>query len=49
MPMHILTTIGLDNATKAVAMFAMQEATDLGAPSHAELSEPQAPPPLPRW
>jgi predicted peroxiredoxin len=57
--MHILTTIGPDNATNAVlpfiagkgamgrgetvAMFAMQEATYLGAPSHADLSEFKAP------
>ena len=57
--MHILTTIGPDNATKAVlpliagkgamtrgetvAMFAMQEATYLGAPGHANLSELKAP------
>ena len=57
--MHILTTIGPDNATKAVlpfiagkgamsrgeavAMFAMQEATYLGAPGHADLSELKAP------
>ncbi|PSQ96774.1 MAG: hypothetical protein BRD55_05730 [Bacteroidetes bacterium SW_9_63_38] len=50
-PMHVLTTIGPDNSTKAVlpfiagkgamsrgesvAMFAMQEATYLGAPSAA--------------
>jgi len=57
--MHILTTIGPDNSTKAVlpfiagkgamsqgdtvAMFAMQEATYLGAPTHADLSELKAP------
>jgi|GEM_PF-1314799 len=57
--MHILTTVGPDNATnavlpfiagkgamsrgEAVAMFAMQEATYLGAPSHADLSELKAP------
>ena len=57
--MHILTTIGPENATKTVlpfvaakgalsrgehvAMFAMQEATYLGAPSHADLSELKAP------
>lgn len=57
--MHVLTTIGPDNATKAVlpfiagkgalshggsvALFAMQEATYLGAPSHADLDELKAP------
>jgi len=57
--MHVLTTIGPENATNAVlpfiagkgamsrgdtvAMFAMQEATYLGAPSHAALSELKAP------
>jgi predicted peroxiredoxin len=57
--MHVLTTIGPDNSTKAVlpfiagkgamsrgdtvAMFAMQEATYLGAPSHADLGELKAP------
>jgi len=57
--MHILSTIGPDNSTKAVlpfiagkgamsrgegvAMFAMQEATYLGASSHADLSELKAP------
>ncbi len=57
--MHVLTTIGPDNSTKAVlpfiagkgamsrgdavAMFAMQEATYLGAPSHADLDELKAP------
>jgi predicted peroxiredoxin len=57
--MHILTTIGPENSTKAVlpfisgkgamsrgektAIFAMQEATYLGAPSHADLSELKAP------
>jgi predicted peroxiredoxin len=57
--MHVLTTVGPDNSTKAVlpfiagkgamsrggtvAMFAMQEATYLGAPSHADLGELKAP------
>lgn len=57
--MHILTTIGPDNSTKAVlpfiaakgamsredsaAMFAMQEATYLGAERHADLGELKAP------
>lgn len=57
--MHVLTTIGPDNATNAVlpfiagkgalsrggsvALFAMQEATYLGAPSHADLDELKAP------
>jgi predicted peroxiredoxin len=57
--MHVLTTIGPDNSTKAVlpfiagkgamsrgeslALFAMQEATYLGAPGHADLTELKAP------
>lgn len=57
--MHVLTTIGPDNSTKAVlpfiagkgamsrdetvAMFAMQEATYIGAPGYADLSELKAP------
>lgn len=57
--MHVLTTIGPNNSTKAVlpfiackgamsrgervAMFAMQEATYLGASSHADLDELKAP------
>lgn len=57
--MHILTTIGPDNSTKAVlpfiaakgamsqgkeaSLFAMQEATYLGAEGHADLSELKAP------
>jgi len=57
--MHILTTVGPENATKAVlpfiaakgavaqgetaALFAMQEATYLGSPRHADLSELKAP------
>lgn len=57
--MHVLTTVGPENSTKAVlpfvagkgamsrgdsvALFAMQEATYLGAPSHADLSELKAP------
>ena len=57
--MHVLTTIGPENSTKAVlpfiagkgamsrgenvAMFAMQEATYLGSPRHADLSELKAP------
>jgi predicted peroxiredoxin len=57
--MHVLTTIGPDNSTKAVlpfiagkgamsrgegvALFAMQEATYLGAPGHADLAELKAP------
>lgn len=57
--MHILTTIGPDNSTKAVlpfiaakgamsrgeeaALFAMQEATYLGAEEHADLTELKAP------
>lgn len=57
--MHILTTIGPDNSTKAVlpfvaakgamsrgekaALFAMQEATYLGAEGHADLAELKAP------
>lgn len=57
--MHVLTTIGPDNSTKAVlpfiagkgalsrggslALFAMQEATYLGAPTHADLAELKAP------
>lgn len=57
--MHVLTTIGPDNSTKAVlpfiagkgaltrgdsmALFAMQEATYLGASTHADLAELKAP------
>ncbi len=57
--MHVLTTIGPDNSTKAVlpfiagkgalsrggsvALFAMQEATYLGASSHVDLAELKAP------
>jgi len=57
--MHIITTVGPDNSTKAVlpfisakgamtrddtaAVFAMQEATYLASPAHADLSELKAP------
>ncbi len=57
--MHIITTVGPENATKTVlpfvaakgamgrgekvAMFAMQEATYLGAPGHMDLAELKAP------
>lgn len=57
--MHVLTTVGPENSTKAVlpfiagkgamsrgervALFAMQEATYLGSPSHADLAELKAP------
>jgi len=57
--MHVLTTIGPDNSTRAalpfiagkgalsrggsLALFAMQEATYLGATGHADLGELKAP------